>query len=68
MSERGNATDILVGFFAGCVIGAGVALLFAPLSGQETRKRIRETAGEWKDKGEDMIRKLRNRERETESA
>jgi len=36
-------------FLAGFGIGTAVALLFAPLSGEETRKRISEKAQEGKD-------------------
>jgi gas vesicle protein len=36
-----NAT---MAFVLGTVIGAGVALLFAPATGTETRRRIRETS------------------------
>jgi len=35
--ERG--TSSVVGFMLGAVIGAGIALLMAPDSGRETRKR-----------------------------
>lgn len=67
MSERNSTTDVIVSFLAGCLVGAGAALLLAPQSGLETRRRIREAAGEWKDKGEEWIRKVRNREEETSS-
>lgn len=67
MSERNSTTDVIVSFLAGALVGAGVALLLAPQAGQETRKRIREVAGEWKDKGEDLIRRVRNREQEPAS-
>jgi len=45
--------DIAVGGIAlgaGLLIGAVVALLYAPLSGQETRKMIVDKAGEVKEK------------------
>lgn len=34
----------LMGFLLGGIIGAGLALLYAPSSGEETRRRIREGA------------------------
>lgn len=39
-------SKILLAFLAGGAIGAGVALLTAPASGAETRKRIKETVDE----------------------
>ena len=43
----------------GAAAGAGVALLYAPQSGEETRKFIRRTAGDAKDavvdKGEEIL-------------
>ncbi len=61
MSDRSNTGDIIVSFMAGALVGAGVALLFAPQSGEETRRKIRETAEEWKDKGEDWARKTKEK-------
>lgn len=42
MPARSNAP--LVGFIVGAAVGAGVALLLAPASGSETRRRIGETS------------------------
>jgi hypothetical protein len=36
-------------FLAGAVIGAGVALLLAPASGEETRRRLSHTAKRLRD-------------------
>lgn len=47
MSED-NTTKV-AWFFAGAAIGAAIALLYAPASGEETRKRIGETASRGKD-------------------
>jgi gas vesicle protein len=33
----------------GAVVGAGLALIFAPMAGKETRRRIGEAAGRLKD-------------------
>jgi gas vesicle protein len=40
MTQRENDMSGLVVFFFGAIVGAGVALLFAPMSGNETRRRI----------------------------
>ena len=42
-----NHTDALTAFLLGAAVGAGVALLLAPQSGEETRRRLGETALEW---------------------
>jgi gas vesicle protein len=39
----------------GAAVGAGVALLYAPRSGKETRKLLKRRAGQWKDKASDAI-------------
>lgn len=41
-SSRGM--DSMLGFITGVVVGAGIALLFAPATGSDTRKRVGETA------------------------
>jgi len=45
--ERGNAAGgVLVAFTLGALVGAVVALLFAPAKGEETREMIGEKARE----------------------
>ncbi|HKQ56680.1 MAG TPA: YtxH domain-containing protein [Candidatus Eisenbacteria bacterium] len=39
-----RSSNSTMAFVLGTVIGAGVALLFAPATGTETRRRIRETS------------------------
>jgi len=41
-SSRGM--DSMLGFITGVVVGAGIALLFAPATGSDTRRRVGETA------------------------
>jgi gas vesicle protein len=41
-----NKGSILAAFLAGLIVGGVVALLFAPASGEEVRRRIREEAEE----------------------
>jgi gas vesicle protein len=45
-----NAGSVLMAFVLGGAVGAGIALLLAPQSGVETRRRIREFADEAKGK------------------
>ncbi len=45
MSENRTGVVGLVSFLAGAALGAGLALLFAPQSGKETRKKIKEFSG-----------------------
>ena len=41
--------SILLAFAAGAVIGAGIALLYAPQSGKETRELLARKAGDLRD-------------------
>lgn len=47
-----SATTVLVSFFAGAAIGAGLALLYAPKSGRELR-------GDISDLADDAVEKIR---------
>lgn len=57
--ERGCVPAILLAFLLGGVVGTGLSLLFAPLSGGETRDRIRGAAEEVKEKAEGAIEEIR---------
>ncbi len=47
MSENnGNTLGMMFAFLVGGLIGAGLALLYAPASGEETRRRLREQAAQ----------------------
>ena len=52
MSERDEFGAFLVGFIVGGLSGAGVALLFAPQSGEETRALIKDKSIELRDKAQ----------------
>jgi gas vesicle protein len=43
-NERVGPNGIVVGFLCGAALGAGIALLTAPSSGEVTRRRLRATA------------------------
>ncbi len=51
-------------FLAGAVLGAGVALLFAPKSGEDTRKYIGQTSKEGREAMESSGRELMDRGKE----
>ncbi len=59
MAEENDNTTKLVWFFAGAAIGAAIALLYAPASGRETRRKISQKAGEGRaalvDTGKDIL-------------
>lgn len=59
MSDRsgGDFGSFFSGLLMGGIIGAAVALLMAPQSGEETRKLIRERGIELYDKGEEALEK-----------
>jgi gas vesicle protein len=54
-------TGKLVWFLAGAAIGSAIALLYAPSSGHETRRRIGDAAGRGKERlnesGRDVVEK-----------
>ncbi len=45
-----SAGSLILGFFIGGLVGAGVALLLAPQPGAETRQKIKELTDEAKEK------------------
>lgn len=45
-----SSGSVLLSFLLGGMVGAGLALLLAPQSGQETRRRIKEFAEDAKEK------------------
>ncbi len=56
-----GAGAVLLSFFIGGIIGAGVALLTTPKTGPETRKMIRDFAEDTRDKAEDYAGQVRDR-------
>lgn len=51
-----NRTDALMAFLLGAAVGAGVALLLAPASGEETRRRLAEGAKRIGDEIDDKVK------------
>ena len=72
MANNGNsAGGVLVAFAIGAIAGAAVALLFAPATGEETRRKLSEKAREGRERAESMAREGReyfNRQRDNLTA
>jgi gas vesicle protein len=51
--DRSGSGGVLLAFIAGGMVGAGLALLYAPASGRETRERISGLAEDLKKKSEE---------------
>jgi gas vesicle protein len=68
MSNNGNQGSVLVAFLIGAAAGAAVALLYAPATGEEMRRRLAERAREGREKAEELAREGRefvSRQRQT---
>ena len=55
-------------FLAGLGIGIGLGVLFAPMSGEDTRDNISQRAGDLADSARDLVEQGRERVRTTVSA
>ena len=60
--ERGCCSGpIIFSFFIGGLVGAGIALLLAPKAGRETREKIKELAGDVKEKAETYAEQVKGK-------
>jgi gas vesicle protein len=59
MSEDRGAGGVMVAFMLGAIAGAAVALLVAPATGEETRRKLGERAREGRDKASEAARQSR---------
>ena len=62
--QRTNGSDYLASFLLGGLVGAGMALLFAPKSGRELRGLIGERVRESADRGRELKDRVVERGRE----
>ncbi len=62
--EEGTGASFALGLFAGAVIGAGVALLFAPKTGNETRELLGQQYRGLADRVTEATETLREQARE----
>ena len=52
---RNGGATFLIGFIAGSMLGAGLALLFAPKPGDETRREVAERAQRVRDRAREGL-------------
>ena len=53
-----SSTKVLLGFVAGAAVGALAGILFAPDSGENTRRKIQDKTGDWGDAAKDSFNGL----------
>jgi gas vesicle protein len=54
-SENSSTGTILLAFLGGSLLGAGIALLYAPQSGRRTRQKLRDLGEEAGDYASDLM-------------
>jgi len=59
--EDDNGAAVLMSFLVGGIVGAGLALLFAPYSGRKMRGRIADMAEDVSDYAGDYAKKLKDK-------
>lgn len=59
--DDSNFLEVSFAFLLGSVVGATVALLYAPASGEQTRKRIREASDEAQENLKDQYGRIRDK-------
>jgi gas vesicle protein len=70
-NDGAGAGSVLLAFILGAVSGAAVALLYAPATGEETRRYLGQKAREGRERAADMAERSRqavNQGRETLSS
>lgn len=59
--HNGRSNEVLVGFLCGAAVGAGIALLTAPSSGEVTRRKLGATAKKLANTTRDRVDQMRGR-------
>jgi YtxH-like protein len=63
--SRSGAGEVTVAFLLGAAVGAGLALLFAPAPGRETRELLGQKARHGQDKAAGLAKETWGRQRDT---
>ena len=61
MSTQSSGAEFFAGLVIGGLVGAALAILLAPQSGEETRAQIRDKSLEFKDRAEEGVLEARQR-------
>lgn len=59
--DDSNFLEVSFAFLLGSLVGATIALLYAPASGEQTRKRIREASDEAQENLRDQYGRIRDK-------
>ena len=55
-NDNGSAGSVLMAFVLGAAAGAAIALLYAPATGEETRRKLKDKARAGREKAEGLAR------------
>ena len=62
MKDEGYSSgSVLLSFLLGGVVGAGLALLFAPQSGRETRQKIKDLTDDVREKSAEYVNQAKEK-------
>jgi gas vesicle protein len=61
MARDSNGLGLLVAFTLGGLVGAGIALLYAPQSGEKTRRKILDAVEEAKEEITEYAERVKSR-------
>ena len=55
-NDNGSGGNVLMAFVLGAAAGAAIALLYAPATGEETRRKLKDKARAGREKAESLAR------------